>query len=110
MHSSALTSPIRPIAYAAPRILREDRADGAMVLRAADPLGAYDPSLANLFRAAVEAAPGRTFLAERTAEGRRTLTYAAARTTVDALAQALIERGLDAERPVMILSGNAIDH
>jgi feruloyl-CoA synthase len=106
----ASTSRIRPIAYATPRVVREDRPDGAMVLRAAAPLGAYDPSLARLFRAAVEAAPTRTFLAERAAGGWRKLTYAQARATVDSLAQALIARGLDAERPVMILSGNAIDH
>ena len=29
---------------------------------------------------------------------------------MDALAAALLARGLSAERPVMILSGNAIDH
>ncbi len=107
---AASAAPIRPIAYAEPRVIREDRPDGAMVLRAAAPLGAYDPSLANLFRAAVAAAPDRIFLAERAAGGWRKLTYAAARACVDSLAQALIERGLDAERPVMILSGNAIDH
>ena len=104
------SAPIRPIAYSDARVLREDRPDGAMVLRAAAPLAAYDPSLANLFRAAVDAAPSRVFLAEREAGGWRKLTYAQARATVDSLAQALIERGLDAERPVMILSGNAIDH
>ena len=38
------------------------------------------------------------------------MSYAEARGQVDALAQALIERGLSPERPVMILSGNAIDH
>src|ERR1700751_875356 len=108
--SPASAAPIRPIAYAEPRVLREDLPDGAMVLRAAAPLGAYDPSLANLFRAAVEAAPDRIFLAERAAGGWRQLTYAQAPATVAALAQAQIERGLDAERPVMILSGNAIDH
>jgi feruloyl-CoA synthase len=113
MHSTVLTgspAPIRPIAYAPAHVIREDRADGAMVLRAAAPLDPYDPSLARLFRAAVDAAPGRTFLAEREAGGWRKLTYEEARAIVDALAQALIERGLDPERPVMILSGNAIDH
>jgi len=113
MHPPALpasTAPIRPIAYANPHVVREDRADGAMVLRATAPLATYDPSLANLFRAAVDAAPDRVFLAEREAGGWRRLSYAQARATVDALAQALIERGLDAGRPVMILSGNAIDH
>ena len=40
----------------------------------------------------------------------RKLTYAEARQIVDALAQGLLARGLSAERPVMILSGNSIDH
>ena len=113
MHAPASSpaAPIRAIRYAEPRVLREDRPDGTMVLRAAAPLGAYDPSLARLFRAAVETAPDRIFLAERGPDdGWRTLTYAQARAGVDALAQALIERGLSPERPVMILSGNAIDH
>jgi feruloyl-CoA synthase len=108
-------APLRAIAYAPPDVVRETRPDGATVLRAAAPLAPYDPSLARLFRAAVDAAPGRVFLAERdkdekTGDGWRRLTYETARATVDALAQALIERGLGAERPVMILSGNAIEH
>src|SRR5690349_19327417 len=116
MHSPAPqtgAAPVRPIAFAKPSVIRELRPDGAVVLRAAAPLKPYDPSLARLFRAAVETAPGRIFLAERAqagANGWRTLTYEQARATVDALAQALIERGLSAERPVMVLSGNAIDH
>jgi feruloyl-CoA synthase len=63
-----------------------------------------------MFRAAAAAQPTRVFLAERAGAGWRTLTYADARRLVDGLAQALIARGLSAERPVMILSGNAIDH
>ncbi len=71
----------------------------------------HDPSLARLFRAAVERNPAGLFLAERDAGGAwRKLTYEEARRLVDALAQALLERGLSAERPVMILSGNGIDH
>ena len=109
-------APIRAIDYADVAVLREARPDGACVLRAAAPLGACEPSLARLFRAAVEAR-ARAFLAERTtsatdgsADGWRRLTYEAARPRVDALAQGLLDRGLSAERPVMILSGNAIDH
>ena len=63
-----------------------------------------------MFRAAVEARPDRVFLAERTGDGWRTLTYAACRRIVDAIAAAFIERGLSAQRPVMVLSGNSIDH
>jgi feruloyl-CoA synthase len=104
-------APLRPITYAAPDVTSTRTPDGSLVLRCATPLAGYEPTLAALFRAAVERAPGTVFLAEREAGGGwRKLTYEAARKAVDALAQALIERGLSAERPVMILSGNAIDH
>jgi feruloyl-CoA synthase len=102
--------PFRPIAYAPPDIRSERAADGSLLLRSATPLGAHDPSLARLFRLSAAAQPARTFLAERAGEGWRTVSYAQARQRVDALAQALLDRGLSAARPVMILSGNAIDH
>src|SRR5262252_2636474 len=103
-------APFRPIAYAPPDIRAERAADGSLLIRSATPLSSHDPSLARMFRAAVAAQPARTFLAERAGDGWRTVTYAQARASVDALAQALIDRGLSAERPVMILSANAIDH
>ena len=100
-----------PIAFAPARASRATDPDGTIRLTCPAPLGAYDPSLARLFRAAVEAQPARTFLHERDAgDAWRKLTYEQARRSVDALAAALLERGLSAERPVMILSGNAIDH
>jgi feruloyl-CoA synthase len=102
--------PFRPIAYAPLDVRAERAADGSLLIRSATPLAPHDPSLARMFRAAVAAQPARTFLAERAGEGWRAVTYAQARQVVDALAQALIDRGLSAERPVMILSGNAIDH
>src|SRR5262245_22458788 len=101
---------LRPIAYARPRIVCEPARNGALHCRSSEPLAPCDPSLARLFRAAVERNPGGLFLAERDRGGWRKLTYAAARPLVDALAQSLIERGLSAERPVMILSANGIDH
>jgi feruloyl-CoA synthase len=100
----------RPIAFAVPEIRCERAADGSLLLRSAVPLAPHDPSLARMFRAAAAAQPARVFLAERAGAGWRTLAYADARRLVDVLAQALIARGLSAERPVMILSGNAIDH
>jgi feruloyl-CoA synthase len=105
------SAPLRAIAYGAPRIVCEKAADGNLHCRSAEALAAHDPSLARLFRAAVERNPGGLFLAERVAGGDwRKLTYEAARKLVDALAQGLIERGLSAERPAMLLSGNGIDH
>jgi feruloyl-CoA synthase len=103
-------APHRPIAFAPARVDRKVDLDGTIRLSCPMPLAAHDPSLARLFRAAVEAQPDRIFLAERHGDGWRTLTYAQARGRVDALAAALIARGLSAQRPVMILSANAIDH
>lgn len=103
--------PVRPIAYAEPKIVCRQAADGSRYCRSTEALGRFEPSLAGLFRAAVERNPGGLFLAERAGSGAwRRLTYAEARRAVDALAHGLIERGLSAERPAMILSGNSIDH
>src|SRR5262245_13032236 len=103
-------APVRPIAYAAPDIACERGANGVVRLTSRQQLAPHEPSLAGLFRAAVEAQPERVFLAERQDGAWRTLRYAQARTMVDAIAASLIDRGLSPGRPVMILSGNAIDH
>ncbi len=105
------SAPLRPIAYAAPRVACEEMPDGSIRYFSTERLAPYDPSLARLFRAAVERNPAGELLAERDSAGTwRKLSYAATRGLVDALAQGLIERGLSAERPVMILSGNGIEH
>jgi len=104
------SAPFRPIVYAPVDIRTERAAEGSIVIRSTTPLGAYDASIARMFRAAAAAQPARVFLAERAGDGWRSVTYAQVRALVDGLAQALIDRGLSAERPVMILSGNAIDH
>src|SRR6267142_203648 len=109
-HARPAAAPHRPIAFAPAQITCTAGADGTIRLTCTAALGAYDPSLARLFRAAVEAQPGRVFLAERAGEAWRKLTYEQARPQVDALAAALLSRGLSPQRPVMILSANAIDH
>ena len=107
---AAASAPHRPIAFAPARARRTTDPDGTIRIGCPEGLGAHDPSLARLFRCAVETRPAVTFLQERVGDGWRKLTYEEARHTVDALAAALIERGLSAERPVMILSANSIDH
>src|SRR5258705_10442370 len=94
--------PLRPIAFAHPDVCCEPAGDGTMRVRSGTPLLSYEPSLARLFRAAVERNPSGLFLAEREPGGAsgspwRKLTYEAARPLVDALAQSLLERGLSPE-------------
>src|SRR3954468_16322796 len=106
----AAAAPHRPIAFAPAAVNRTIDADGIIRLTCPVELGAYDPNLARLFRAAVDAQPERVFLAERAGDAWRRLTYAQTRPQGDALAAALLMRGLSAAQPVMILSANAIDH
>jgi feruloyl-CoA synthase len=113
-------APFRPIAFAPVDIACETTRDGDHLLRSRTPLGPYDPSLARLFRATVEAHPRRKFLAEaipgRPAATRHPdeswhwMSFEACRCAVDRIAAAFLERGLSAQRPVMILSGNGLDH
>ncbi|MBX3513658.1 MAG: feruloyl-CoA synthase [Xanthobacteraceae bacterium] len=102
--------PFKAVNFAPVVVDRIDHADGSILLRSRAALPAYDPSLAALFRRAVEKAPSQLYLAERAGEDWRKITYEDARTIVDAIASALLERGLSAARPVVILSGNGIDH
>ncbi len=103
-------SPGAEIGFAPVEIVCEKFSGGSLVLRSRRELEAHDPSLARMFRRAVERAPQQLFLAERHQDGWRGLTYAQALQQVDAVAQALIDRGLSAERPLMILSGNSLEH
>jgi feruloyl-CoA synthase len=100
----------RPIDFAPVDIACDAMPGGGYRLRSRTPLAPFDQSLGRMFRMAVEARPDRVFLAERSGVGWRTLTYAASRPLVDAIAAGFIERGLSAQRPVMILSGNGINH
>ncbi len=88
------------------------RDDGSMILRSRVPLQHYPVHIPSLLRQWAQARPQQTWLAQRRgAEGAWwPVSYAQARATVDALTQALLNRGLGPQRPVMILSGNSIEH
>ena len=97
-------------ALAPPRIVAQDAADGSRILKSEMELGPYEASLGLLLRKWAREAPERTFLAERDGDEWVELTWADANRAATAIAQALIDRGLEAKRPVMLLSGNSIDH
>jgi feruloyl-CoA synthase len=85
---------------------------GTIRLHANEPLPPYpDRFHDHLFRWAKDN-PTRIFLAERRAgqEGWAGITYSEAADKVSRIAAALAERDLGPERPVVILSGNAVDH
>jgi feruloyl-CoA synthase len=87
----------------------EARTDGSVRLRSAIALQPSHRSMAAAFRAGADRHPDRLLAAERDGDGWRTLTWGQARQAADALAQGLISVGL-VGRPIMILSGNSVDH
>jgi feruloyl-CoA synthase len=89
----------------------ERRGDGSVILRSPQPLRQVPANLGCLLFHWAATIPERLFLAERDPqEGWRKLSYAEAAGAASSVAQALIDRGLDPSRPVMVLSGNGIDH
>ena len=106
----------RPLEFPITRVeLREGRA-GVRYLEAPVALQPHAPRLTDRLVHWAEVAPGRTFLARRTrlADGRtgdwRHVAYGEALAAARSIAQALLDRGLSADRPVAILSGNDLEH
>ena len=84
---------------------------GQLVLRSADPLTAYPVTVVHSLRTWAEADPGHLLIAERNPDGGwRRCSYGTAVATAGAIGQALLDRGLGPHRPLMLLSGNGVDH
>lgn len=96
--------------YRPHNVLREQRADGTILLRSGDALGPVADRTGDWLHHWAEAAPERVFLAERSGAGWRELSYRAVLQQVRAVAAALLGRGLGPQTPIMILSGNGVDH
>jgi len=106
--SQTLRSPID--LFAAVDVRAERRQDGVVLLRSEHKLGAYAPSVVHTFERNARQHPERVLAAEREGQAWRTLTWGSALDTARGIAQGLIDRGLTAERPLMILSGNGLEH
>jgi feruloyl-CoA synthase len=104
-------SPLRPVRLGPADVVVERRPDGAVLMRSPHPLPPFPQKLTERLTYWAETAPDRIFLAQREGAGAwRTLTYAQALAGVRAIAAALLQRELSAERPIAILSGNDIEH
>lgn len=108
-----MTAIIRdPLQLFAPATVQVDhRPDGSRVLRSPMALGAVPKKLGQHLERWATAAPERTFLAERGAGGEWVrLSYAEALARVRAVGSWLLGQRLSAERPVVVLSDNSIEH
>jgi feruloyl-CoA synthase len=87
------------------------RPDGTTRVLSTEPLGDYPKRLTDRLIHWAETKPGHTLVAKRERGGDwRRVSYGEALTAARSIAQALIDRGFSAERPVAILSDNDIEH
>src|SRR5437588_11144513 len=94
----------------APATVQVERKNGNIYLRSPQKLGPYARCVTEWLVQWSDKEPTRTFLAERKGEGWRKLSYRETYGAVRRIAQALLDQGVTAERPVAILSDNSIDH
>jgi feruloyl-CoA synthase len=108
---SGSAHPLRAISFGNPAVSIECRDDGTIYLRPKAQLGDYPVRLTDRLHHWAEIEPNRVFMAERDAtRGWRQITYAQLLNSARRIASALLARGLSAERPIVILSGNSLDH
>lgn len=101
-----------PAQVAPPRTVRIDFDDGSFSLRSPVALQPYARCIGEWIERWARETPDALALAERTPDGSgwRRLTYGELRRDVGRVAQALLDLDLPRERPIAILSDNAIDH
>src|SRR5216683_1779879 len=103
--------PLRAISFGNPAVSIDRRDDGTIYLRPKAPLGDYPVRITDRLHHWAKAEPNRVFMAERDATGGwRQITYAQLLNSTRRIASALLARGLSAEKPIVILSGNSVDH
>ena len=110
------TAKFRPLRFGVTRVQLRDGAPGTHYLKADQALQAYPDRITDRLQKWAQTVPERTFVARRVkqADGSlgdwRHVTYQEAWTTARHIAQGLINRGLNNDKPVAILSENSIEH
>lgn len=113
---SADLPPFKPLPMKPPAIEAVRKPDGTVYLKSRHELGAMHRSTVHLFEDRAARHPERRFIAERVplptggTGDWRFITYGEMNARADAIAQALITRGLGPDAPLMVLSGNSIAH
>src|SRR5690554_70341 len=95
----------------APELAWEERPNGEIIIWRQDKLGPYPDKLNERLIHWASVAPDRIWMADRAGAGPwREVRYGAALDKVRRIGQFLLSAGLSAERPLIILSENSIEH
>ena len=100
----------RSVRLAEPAVVVEHRAHGAVHLRSPHRLGPYPAKLTERLEHWARVAPDRILFAQRSGASWRVLSYREASTRARRVGAALLAKGLSAERPLVVLSGNDLEH
>ena len=103
-------APIRDPRYAVPRYAFDHRADGGVIIRNDLPFAQTFQTTNAALDHWAKVAPAAIWLAERSGEGWRRMSFSEAHDRIARLAGALAGLGVGPGRPLMILTGNSIDH
>src|SRR5262245_49993478 len=98
--------------FATPAIVADRRSDGSIVLRSSTPLHESARCIGDWLEHWARQAPSRIFLADRTGADApwTTVTYSDALRQVRGAAAWILAQRLSAERPLVILSDNSVEH
>ena len=100
----------RPVSLGEPEVAAYRR-DAIWHVDAVTPLGAFPPRFTDRLVEGAQAHPERTLVARRGADGAWIrLSYAEVLNRARRIGQALLDRGLSKERPLVIVSGNDLQH
>jgi feruloyl-CoA synthase len=118
MNTASPQAPVRyrSMRFGVTRAVLRDGADGVRYLRAENALDDYAHRMTDRLVHWAETQPDRIFMARRrrAADGStgdwQTVSYRQALDSARSIGQALLDRRLDAERPVAILSENGLEH
>src|SRR3954453_18547968 len=100
----------RAVRLCAPEVVIDRRADGTLYLNSPHQLDPYADRLTDRLVYWAETSPDRIFMAERDGDRQRMISYAQTLERVRRIGAALLQKGLSAERPIVILSGNDLEH
>ena len=110
-HINADTAPFIDISLGSRDIVSKELPDGTIYLRSAENLKEYPRVLTERLLSVASSHPERTFIAQRDASGGwASLTYAQTVEKIRNIGQALLDRGLSTDRPLVILSAGSISH
>ncbi len=108
MNSQA--TPIRAVRLGHMVAEAERRADGSVLVRSSETLGPYPRSIVDALADWANRTPDAMLIADREGDGWRKMSFRDVLDSLPPLAQALLDAGLSPEKPLIIISGNEIEH